>query len=80
MLKAMSNNTLMDKRNIVFVRGNEIVRKFGTSELSRENILRTLPRSDIAQQVMAHVWSVAVSRGGISMGNALVEIRNVGRL
>ena len=74
MLKAMDDNTLRNRHSIVFVRENEIVRKFGGRKRHSEQILCVCARSDIAYHRMAHVWSLALSKNGISLGRAIQEL------
>ena len=75
MLRAMDDNTLSNGRSIVFVRNNAVVRRVGSRRGHRDIILHTFSRSDIAAHRMADVWSIAVSKSGISLGRAIQELR-----
>ena len=75
MLKAMSDNTIRNQRNIVFVKDNMIVRRYGTTRKRQKDfILRVFPRADQAAHCMADAWCIAASsNSGISLGH-LIEI------
>jgi len=70
MLKAKKDNTLCSNRRRVFVDGNEIKIK----NTVKTRTWRTFPSPEKALCAMSHVWSLAVARGGLSLGQVASEI------
>ena len=73
MLRAKNDGTLRDKNNAVFVDGCKIV----WSSKIRRFALKIFGRKDTADVAMAHVWSVASTRDGLTRSAVLREIDSI---